>query len=293
MVADILLGRQCGLGQRLADEVLDLLEQAALTRRDHRDGNAGLPGAAGAPDAMDINFRVVGQVVVEDVGNVVNVEAASGHVRRHQHLDLVLAEPVEGPFAGFLAQVAVQRFGGEAAPGQFIGQFPGSNASPYKDQGAGHRFDLEETSHRGQFIGLVNQVVALFDGLQCDLGALDQDGLRVAHVAVGQAADGGRQGGGEEGGLAVCGGIGQDGLDVFDEAHRKHLVGFVENDCLDMADVEGVAFEQVDQAAGGADHHVHAAVETADLRTVGLPAVDGQHAHFLHFAVIVNGAGHL
>ena len=85
------------------------------------------------------------------------------------------------------------------------------------------------------------------------------------------------------------GGAGQDGLDVIDETHRKHFVGFVEHHGLDTAQVEAVAFEQVEHAAGGADHHIHALVEAVDLRAVGLPAVDGQDAHVAKLAVLAEG----
>jgi hypothetical protein len=60
-----------------------------------------------------------------------------------------------------------------------------------------------------------------------------------------------------------------------------------------MFDVERVAFDQVEQTPGCADHHIHAAVETADLRSVGLTAVDGQHAHVEVLAVFGHRIGDL
>ena len=115
----------------------------------------------------------------------------------------------------------------------------------------------------------------------------------MVHVTAGQFADGSRQGRREEGGLSFAGSLGQDGLDIFDKAHREHLVGFIEHDCFDLADIEGIAVEQVDQPAGGADHHIHAAVEAADLWAVGLPAINGQHAHCLNLAKLGDRLGNL
>ena len=81
------------------------------------------------------------------------------------------------------------------------------------------------------------------------------------HVLVRQAADGGGQGGGEERGLPFGGGLGQDGFDILDEAHREHLIRFVQHDGAHLAEVEQLAaVDQVEQAPGGADHDVHAAL---------------------------------
>ena len=51
----------------------------------------------------------------------------------------------------------------------------------------------------------------------------------------------------------------EDLLDVVDEAHVEHAVGFVEHEDLDVAQVERALLLQVEQAAGGGDQDVDAA----------------------------------
>ena len=109
----------------LVGKGLHLAQQALLARGDQRNGDAGLAGAAGAPDAVDVQFGIIRQVIVEDVRDVVDIQAARGHIGGHQHFDLGIAEAVEGAFTGILVQVAVQGFGGETARAQCSGQFPG------------------------------------------------------------------------------------------------------------------------------------------------------------------------
>jgi hypothetical protein len=60
-----------------------------------------------------------------------------------------------------------------------------------------------------------------------------------------------------------------------------------------VLDVKGIPLDQVEQAPGGADHHIHAAVEARDLRSVRLPAIDGQHAHIQMLAILDHRVGHL
>ena len=73
--------------------------------------------------------------------------------------------------------------------------------------------------------------------------------------------------------------LGQDRLDVLGEAHVEHLVGLVEHQEAQLAQVEGALVEVVHDAARRADDDVHAAAQRAELDAVALAAVDRQHVH--------------
>ena len=80
-----------------------------------------LPGAAGAADAVQVGLLVLGALVVDDVRDVVDVDAAGGDVGGDQHVDLAVAERAQRLLAGALAEVAVHGAGGEAALGELVG----------------------------------------------------------------------------------------------------------------------------------------------------------------------------
>ena len=73
--------------------------------------------------------------------------------------------------------------------------------------------------------------------------------------------------------------LGQDRLDVLGEAHVEHLVGLVEHQEAQLAQVERALVEVVHDPARRADDDVHAAAQRAELDAVALAAVDGQHVH--------------
>ena len=73
--------------------------------------------------------------------------------------------------------------------------------------------------------------------------------------------------------LLVVGRPGQDRLDVLGEAHVEHLVGLVEYDEPQLAQVEGALLEVVHHPARRTDHDVHATTQGAQLYAVPLPAV--------------------
>ena len=61
--------------------------------------------------------------------NIVNIQSACGYIRCHQNLNLAVPKTVHHSFAGIMAQIAVQRLGGEPAYCQLIGQFAGSQGA--------------------------------------------------------------------------------------------------------------------------------------------------------------------
>ena len=73
-----------------------------------------------------------------------------------------------------------------------------------------------------------------------------------------------------------CGSTASTRLDVVDEAHVEHAVGFVEHEDLDMREVERALAVVVEQAPGRGDEDVDAAPQLVDLR---LHADAAEHHH--------------
>ena len=94
---------------------------------------------------MHVGLRVRGQIIVENVRDVVDVQAACRHIGGHQDGVLAAAETLQRLLAALLAQVATQRLGWETAQGQFAGQFARAGTCAHEDQRAGDLLDLEET----------------------------------------------------------------------------------------------------------------------------------------------------
>ena len=69
--------------------------------------------------------------------------------------------------------------------------------------------------------------------------------------------------------------LGEQLLDVGEEAEVEHLVGLVEHHLAHVREVEQALAGEVEQSAGGADDDLRAGLELLDLAFVGLAAVDG------------------
>ena len=89
--------------------------------------------------------------------------------------------------------------------------------------------------------------------------ACDFDADRIVQELLGDAPDFRRHGRGEEQGLARERHQLADALDVGDEAHVEHAVGFVDDQKLDAGHQQPAALVMVEQAARRRDQHVDAA----------------------------------
>ena len=116
-------------------------------------------------------------------------------------------------------------------------------------------------------------VVRLAAGLDEKLGGVGDRGRRLRHFhlhrivqeLLGDAPDLGRHGGGEEQGLAGEWHELADALDIRNESHVEHAIGFVDHQQLDPGEQEPAASEMIEQSARRRDEHVDAAGELGIL----------------------------
>ncbi len=138
-------------------------------------------------------------------------------------------------------------------------------------------------------------VVRLAAGLDQQLGGVgdcgrrlrDLDPHRIVQELLGDAPDLRRHGGGEEQGLARERHQLADALDVGNETHVEHAVGFVDHQQLDAGEQQPPALEVIEQAAGRRDQHVDAARELGVLVVERDAADDQRDVELLAGAVLL------
>ncbi len=282
-----------GIGRPVV--ALDVAEQAQLAwlGEGHRDALA--PGPADPADAVDVGVGRRRHVVVDDVGQLIDVEAARGDVGGDEQLGGAVAQAPHHPVPALLVHPAVQRLGPVAASVERLGELVDLGARAAEDDRRGRRLDVEDPSERGRLVGSRHDVGPLGDeghGVAGG-GPLDLDAHRVAQVAPRDGVDARRQGRREQHGLAIGGRGAEDRLDVLGEAHVEHLVGLVEHDHADAVEPQRAAVDVVDRPAGRGDDDVHAVAQGAELAADRLAAVDRQDPHAELAAVAVDRLGHL
>ena len=134
LLADIVGSRDGALLEAQAADTLDEAELLSVARSDQGDRDARLAGAGGSSGAMGVDGRVIGQMVVNDVGDVLNIQAARGNIGGHENADSLVAELAHHRVALGLGEVAVEGFGVDAIVHQRLAQLLGVGPRAAEDQ---------------------------------------------------------------------------------------------------------------------------------------------------------------
>ena len=152
-------------GDGLFQQLLNVLEHGHLPIVTEGDGGAPPARPARAADAVDIGLRHLGEVVVEHIGELLNVQAPGGDVRGHQDPELSLLKLPQALLPGGLGLVAVDGRRGHPPPGQVPGHFVRPVLGPGEHQGAFHLLLLQNLQQQGGFVLPIHQADLLADDL--------------------------------------------------------------------------------------------------------------------------------
>lgn len=240
---------------------------------DECDGVAFFPCSSGSADAVDVAFGVAGNVVVDDVGDVVNVQSSGRDVGGDEDAVPSAVEVFDDAVASCLAESGVDAAASVASLVEDVAESFG----PVFGVDENHDFAVlcffEDFEQLAEFLFSVNADDFLSDVFDGYFVGLQQQVFWVVHVFLRDVDNFFRHGCGEEKGLPLFGHDVQDFGHVVDEAHVEHAVCFVEYGESDVVDVDGVAFEVVEQASWRANGNL-CGFELEDLRVDGYAAVD-------------------
>ena len=125
---------------------LDELQLAELTGSDKGHSHTGIARTTGTTDAVHVAFRVLRNIKVDNVGNIIHIDAAGSHVSSDEHIAGTLAEFFHHAIALILAQIAMQALGHVATAGQRDGQVIHTLFSAAEDNQLAIDFCIQQTA---------------------------------------------------------------------------------------------------------------------------------------------------
>ena len=260
----------------LADVGLDIGQTLRIHVAGKADRIAVGAQTRGAADAVHVIFGVLRQVVVEDVADILDVQAARGDVGRNQDFDFAALEFAEQALALLLRHVAGEHADEETLPFQTARDFFRGDFHVDEDDAAMRIHPRQQTDQQRQFFFRRREIDDLAHAVGGDVVRFDGELGRVVHVLVGEFEHAMAQRRREHQALAALalGQAAEQEAHVLDEAQIEHAVGFVDHHHFDGAEREHVLLEVVDQAAGRGDDDVDAVAQLLALLVVIDAAVD-------------------
>src|SRR5690606_27291665 len=181
----------------LLDVGLDVRQRDRIALAGEADRIALLAQARGAADTVDVVLGVERQVVVVDVLDAVDVQAAGGHVGGDQDLELALLEPRQQGLALFLRHVAGKHAHAVAGALQRPGDALDEDLGVDEHHGPRALAAGQQAEQQRKLLVVGRQVHALADLGVGDVFAFDHHLFRLVHVLVGElehaVAEGGRE----------------------------------------------------------------------------------------------------
>jgi hypothetical protein len=209
---------------------------------------------------MDVVLAVGGQVVVDDEGDLLDIDTTGEQVGGDQDTGRSGTELLHDNVTLGLVHVTVHGGDGEVTGSELVGEPVDLPAGVAEDDSLGDGDSLVQVGESVELpVLLLDGNVELLDTFKGKLVLLDQDADGVAHELGGDLEDVLGHGGGQENDLGALGKKLEDVVDLLGETTRQHLVGLVEDEHLHVVGLQDTTLDHVVDTSGGTDN---------DLRTV-------------------------
>ena len=130
---------------RPADQLLNGIQGEDVIVAGEGDRGPFRPCPAGPADAVDVILRILGQVVVDHVGDALDVQPAGGHVGRDEHGETPLLEIGQDLQAAVLRNVSRERASGIPVGREPFHEVEGRRPPVDEDQDPGPSLALEHS----------------------------------------------------------------------------------------------------------------------------------------------------
>jgi hypothetical protein len=253
-----------------AVELLNLAHHADIVSGDEVDGNTLTSETSTTTNAMDVVLTVGGQVVVDDEGDLLDIDTTGEQVGGDEDTGRSGTELLHDNITLGLVHVTVHGGDSEVTGSELVGEPVDLPAGVAEDDGLGDGDRLVQVGEGVELpVLLLNGNVELLNTFKGKLVLLDQDTDGVAHELGGDLEDVLGHGGGQENDLGALGQKLEDVVDLLGETARQHLVSLVEDEHLHVVGLQDTTLNHVVDTSGGTDNNLGTVLEGLHVVTDG------------------------
>ncbi len=170
--------------QRLSADIIDFTAEASSLKKGET-----LKDTARTLEALNADFIVIRQIIVNNVRKIVNIQTARSHIRCDKKLQLLHPEPVHDVIALGLRKISVQGVGVVAVCHELVRNFLGDLPGAAKHDPVDVRVDIGNTFQRRVAVFRLHRVVFMPDIFRALVHFPDGYLLRAVHVFPGDGCD--------------------------------------------------------------------------------------------------------
>lgn len=266
----------------LLEEVHELTDDTAVATVEESSGNTSVTSTTGTTNAVNVVIDISGEIVVDDVGDVGNIETTSSDSGSNHKRAATVAEELKSALTLTLGAITVDRGGREVLVDKEVGQRVSHALGLDEDEGEASCGALKDIQKHRALVNILDVLDALGNVLRGGANTTDRKEDVVLKEISGEHLDVAGEGGGEHQSLAV---VDQRHVLALNntanlglETHVKHAISLVKNKVLDVAEGDATTLEEIDKTTGGGNKEIAATLNLAKLRANIGTTVDNARA---------------
>lgn len=218
---------------------------------------------------MDVIINVGREIVVDNVGDVGDIETTSSDSSGNENGTSSVTEELEGTLSLTLCTVTVNGGGGEALVDEEVGERVGHALRFDEDQGQATSVGVEDVKKDRALVNILDILDLLSDVLRGGTDTTNRQENVVLEEIAGKHLNITGESGGEHQSLAV-GDAGHiltldNATDLGLETHVKHTISLIEDEVLDVTEGDATSLYEIDQPTGGSNKQITATLDLSEL----------------------------
>ena len=254
----------------LLEELKKLTDDTTVATVEESSGNTSVSGTTGTTDAVNIVINIGREIVVDDVGDVGNIQTTSSDSSSDQNGAATVAEHLQSALTLTLSAVTVNGSGGEVLVDQEVGQRISHALGFNEDKGETTGVGVKNVEKDGALVNILNVLNLLGDVLRGGTDTTDGQEDVVLEEIAGEDLDVAGESGREHESLALVD-LGHvltlnDAANLGLETHVKHAISLIKDKVLDVAEGDTATLDEIDKTTRSSDKKIAAALNLAKLR---------------------------
>lgn len=255
----------------LLQEVEQVTDNTTVATVEESSGDTSVTGTTGTTDTVDIVINVSGQIVVDNVSDVGDIQTTGSNGGSDQDWAAAVTEQLQSTLTLTLGAVTVNGGGREALVDEEVGQRVGHALGLDEDQGeTAGSVGVEDIQQDGALVHVLDVLDLLSNVLRGRTDTANRQENVILQEVTGQHLDITRESGREHECLALVNGRHVLTLDnaanLGLETHVQHAISLIENEVLDVLERDTATLNQVDETTGGSNEQIAATLDLAQLR---------------------------
>jgi hypothetical protein len=256
----------------LLEELKQVTDDTTVATVEEGSGDTGVTSTTGTTDTVDVVVNVSGQIVVDDVGHVGDIETTSSNSSGNQDGATTVTEELQSTLTLTLGAVTVNGGSRETLVDEEVGEGVGHTLGLDEDESqTSAAVSVEDVQEDGALVSVLDVLNLLSDVLRGRSDTTDGQEDVVLEEVASKHLDVTGESGREHESLAV---LNQghiltlnDTANLGLETHVQHAVGLVKNKVLDVSEGDTATLDQIDKTTRGSDEKIATTLNLAELGT--------------------------